>query len=408
MKKRSQPEIEKLAKESSLYPQESLMKVKKSKSQLIYGIPKEKGYMENRVPLTPESVALLVNNGVEVWLESGAGEKATYSDKDYSDAGAKIKYSDKEVFEADVVVKIEPPTIQEIGYFKPGAALLSALQFGQLNVEYINAINKKRIVGIGYEMLEDKAEGFPVIRAMSEIAGSLVMIIAAEYLSNVHDGKGILLGGITGVSPAKVVILGAGTVAEYAARTAMGLGAEIKIFDNHIYKLRRIKHALGHQINTAILDNLTLSEALRSADVVIGAIRAEKGKVRCFVSEEMVASMKSNSIIVDVSIDQGGCFETSHTTTHKNPTYKKFGVIHYCVPNLTSRVANTASNALSNIFTPILLQVNEVGGIEEMIFTHKWFMRGIYAYNGSLTNAHIANKFNLKNMDLNLLMAARI
>lgn len=408
MKKQYKPEIEKLAKEGSLYPQESLLRVKTGKNRVIFGIPKEIGYQETRVPITPEAVALLINNGQEVWVESGAGEKAKFMDKDYSDAGAKIKYSAKEVFESNLILKIEPPTQDEIEYVKPGSTVISAFQMGQQNVGYIHAINKKRIVGIGYEMLEDKAEGFPVIRAMSEIAGSLVMLIAAEYLSNAHDGKGILLGGITGVSPSRVVILGAGTVAEYAARTALGLGAEIRIFDNHIYKLRRLKHALGHQIHTAILDNLTLSKALQDADVVIGAVRAEKGKVRCFVSEEMVAAMKSNSIIVDVSIDQGGCFETSRLSSHENPTYIKHGVIHYCVPNLTSRVANTASHALSNIFTPILLQIGEVGGVEEMIFSHKWFMRGVYSYNGNLTNAHLARKFNLKHMDLNLLMAARM
>ncbi|MCG8323360.1 MAG: alanine dehydrogenase [Cytophagales bacterium] len=408
MKKQFKPEIEKLAQEGSLYPQEALLKVKKSRKSVVFGIPKETGYKEIRVPLTPEAVALLVNNGQEVWLEAGAGEKAKFTDKDYSDAGAKIKYAAQEVFAANVILKIEPPSLAEIENIKPGSTVISAYQMGQQHLNYIEAINKKRLICIGYEMLEDKAEGFPVIRAMSEIAGSLVMLIAAEYLSNAHDGKGILLGGITGVSPSKVVILGAGTVAEYAARTALGLGAEIKIFDNHIYKLRRVKHALGHQIHTAILDNLTLSEALKQADVVIGAVRAEKGKVRCFVSEEMVAAMKPNSIIIDVSIDQGGCFETSRITTHENPTYIKHGVIHYCVPNLTSRVANTASNALSNIFTPILLQIAEVGGVEEMIFTYKWFMRGVYAYNGNLTNAHIANRFNLKHMDLNLLMAARM
>jgi alanine dehydrogenase len=244
----------------------------------------------------------------------------------------------------------------------------------------------------------------PVVRAMSEIAGSTVLLIAAEYLSSVNNGKGIILGGVTGVPPTRVVILGAGTVAEYAARTALGLGAEIKIFDNQIYKLRRIKHALGQQVYTSTIDILTLGEAIRAADVVIGAMRPEKGIAKCIVSEEMVASMKPNSVIIDVGIDQGGCFETSELTNHKNPVYKKHDVIHYCVPNIASRVARTATTALSNIFTPILLQLAEEGGIDDMISINKWFMKSIYCYKGNLTNIMLARKFNIKYKDIELLI----
>ena len=241
----------------------------------------------------------------------------------------------------------------------------------------------------------------------ADFIGSTVMLIAAEYLSSVNDGKGVILGGITGVQPTKVVVIGAGTVAEYAARTALGLGADIQIFDNHIYKLRRIKHALSHQIYTSTIDTKTLSESLKSADVVIGALRPEKGSARVIVSEEMVMNMKPNSIIIDCSIDQGGCVETSVMTTHDKPTYRKHDVIHHCVPNIASRVAHTATTALSNIFTPTILRAGEEGGIEEMIFSHKWFMEGVYAYKGSLTSNTIARKFKMKSKDLNLLMAAR-
>lgn len=400
-------QVKELAKKGVLQPQESLLRVHERNKALFIGIPKEVAMQENRVSLTPEAVAVLVSNGHDVWVETDAGKTSKFPDREYSDAGAKIVYSAKEVYQADIILKVEPPTREEIEYMKTGRTLVSAIQLGNQNVEYVHALNRKKITAIGYELLEDKVGGMPVVRAMSEIAGSVVMLIAAEYLTNISNGRGIILGGVTGVPPTKVVILGAGTVAEYAARAAIGLGAEIKIFDNHIYKLRRIKHALGHQIYTSTIDTVTLTDALEDADVVIGAVRAEKGRSRVIVTEEMVANMKENSIIIDVSIDQGGCVETSELTTHKNPVFRKFGVIHYGVPNIASRVARTATTALSNIFTPILLQVSQTGGVEEMIFATKWFMQGVYTYKGSLTNAHVANKFNLKHKDLNLLMAAR-
>jgi alanine dehydrogenase len=247
----------------------------------------------------------------------------------------------------------------------------------------------------------------PVVRAMSEIAGSTVMLIASEYLSSVNEGKGLILGGITGVPPTQVVIIGAGTVAEYAARTALGLGANIKVFDNHLYKLRRIKQLLGQQIATSTIDNASLSQALAEADVVIGALRAEKGRNKIVITEEMVAKMIPGSVIIDVGIDQGGCIETARMTTHENPVYRTHEVIHYCVPNIASRVARTASYSLSNIFTPIVLHMNDLGGAEEMIFTYKWFLKGVYTYRGSLTNAFLAKKFGLNHKELQLLLAAR-
>lgn len=399
--------FESLAQESQLYPQEALIEIKRPKKSLSIGIPKELMMQEKRVPLTPNSVKLLVDNGHEVKIESGAGNPSKFTDKEYSDAGAKIAYTHKELFETEVVFKVEPPTFEEIDMMKPGRILFSALQLGNLNRTYFEKLNKKRIAAIGYELLEDKVGGMPVVRAMSEIAGSSVMLIAAEYLSNVHNGKGVILGGITGVSPTKVTILGAGTVGEFAARTALGLGVDIQIFDNHLYKLRRIKHLLGHQVSTSTFDPSTLENALKNSDVVIGAIRAEKGRIRFIVTEEMVSQMKPGSVIIDVSIDQGGCFETSEITTHQNPVFTKYGVIHYCVPNIASRVARTATTALSNIFTPILLELSESGGLDEMIFSQKWFMKGVYTYKGNLTNATVSHMIGLKYTDLNLLMAAR-
>lgn len=393
--------------QESIYPQESLMKEARGSTSLFIGIPKEVSLQENRVSLNPESVGLLVANGHQVVVETTAGIKAKFSDREYSEAGARISYNTQEVFKSNIVLKIEPPTPEEINYLVPGKTLISAFQIGNQTVDYLKALNEKRITGVAIEQIEDKVGGLPAVRAMSEIAGSTVIPIATEYLSSVNDGKGILLGGITGVPPTKVLILGAGTVAEFAARAALGLGAQIKVFDNHIYKLRRIKHALGQQIYTSTIDAATLIDSLKSADVVIGAIRAEKGKGSIVVSEEMVSSMKPDSIIIDVSIDQGGCFETSRLTTHSNPVYKKFGVIHYCVPNIASRVARTATNAFSHIFTPVLLQIAKAGSVEDMIFANRWFMKGVYTFKGNITNAEIGTKFKLKCKDLSLFIGTR-
>jgi len=399
--------FEALAK-ASLHPQEKLMEVKKAKHSFFIGLPREISLQENRISLTPDAVAILVNNGNEIWVEAKAGLGSKFSDKDFSDAGAKIVYAPQELYKADVILKIEPPTLEEIELMHPGQTLISALQIGQLKVESLQAMLKKKIIALAYEFIEDKVGGMPIIRAMSEIAGSSVLLIASEYLSTANNGKGVILGGITGVPPTKVVIIGAGTVAEYAARAALGLGAHVQVFDNHLYKLRRIKHLLGQQIYTSTIDTITLGDTLKTADVVIGALRAEKGRARHVITEEMVTQMKQDSLIIDLSIDQGGCVETSEITTLSKPVFRRHGVIHYCVPNVASRVAHTAANALSNIFTPTILRAAEEGGVESMIFSHKWFMKGVYTYKGGLTNEHVARKFGLKHKNIELLMAARI
>lgn len=400
--------VSELARQSVLYTQESPALIKKGKKSLFIGLPKEVSLQESRIALTPEAVSLLVRNGHEVTVETGAGDSAKFSDNEYSEAGARIVYSPEEVFEADLILKIEPLTEKEISYLKTDQTLISTLNITNLERKYFERLNEKKVTGIAFELIQDKVGGLPIIRAMSEIAGNTVMLVAAELLSSVHNGRGIILGGITGVPPTKVVILGAGTVGEYAARAAHALGAEIKVFDQHIYRLQRIKYTIGQQIYTSIIDSETLTAELSRADIVIGAMRAEDGIAPMVVTEEMVARMKKNSIIIDVSIDQGGCFETSEMTTHKQPTFQKYGVTHYCVPNIASRVAHTASIALSNVFTPFLLKTGTVGGIEEIIFAKQWFTKGVYCYKGSLTNLPIAQRFNLRYKDLGLLIAARM
>jgi len=408
MKIEINPGLGAMAKESAMQPKEQLLEVKTQTSGLFIGVPKETAMQENRLPITPDGVALLVNNGHAVTIEAGAGQGSKFDDRAYSEAGAHIAYSPNEVYEqSDLVLKINPPSMDEIGLMKPGCSLISALQVTQLTTDYFQALNAKKITGIAFEMIEDPVGSVPIVRAMSEIAGSTVLLIAAEYLNSNNAGRGIIMGGVTGVPPTKVVIIGAGTVGEYACRCAIGLGAEVKIFDNHLYKLRRIKQELGANIFTSTIDLANLSDAIKRADVVIGALRAEEGRTPCVVSEDMVACMKPDSIVLDVSIDQGGCFETSEMTSHSQPTFKKFGVTHYCVPNIASRVAHTATSALSNILTPIILRANELGGIEDMIFAKEWFMKGVYCYKGSLTNKHLARMLNMRYKDLNLFKMAR-
>jgi len=399
--------FETLAQETALYPQEKLAKIGKNRASFFIGIPKEIAYQENRVSLTPEAVSVLVANGHKIWIESGAGKESNFNDVEFSDAGAKIVYSANEVYQSDIILKIEPPTLEEIEYFKPGQTMISAIQLGNLKPDYVKGLMAKKVTSLAFEFIEDKAGGFPIIRAMSEIAGNAAVMVASEYLSSIHAGKGKLLGGITGVPPTKVLIIGAGTVAEYAARSALGLGSEIKVFDNHLYKLRRLKHIIGNEIYTSTIDTITLAECLKTTDVLIGALRAEKGRASIVVTEEMVANMKANSVVIDLSIDHGGCVETSKITTLERPIFRKHEVIHYCVPNIASRVPYTASTALSNIFTPTILRAGEEGGINDMIFNHKWFLKGVYTYQGSLTNDYIAKKFGMQSKNMELLSAAR-
>ncbi len=397
-------DIKELAKKAGLQPQEALLEERKHDHNLRIAVPREITYQENRIPLTPTAVHLLVNNGHEVIIEAGAGAKANFSDKDYSDAGAKISYSAEELFKCEIVLKISPPTLEEINWMQQGQILISALQPTDLKAHYIHELMNRGVTAIAYEYLKDEWGSLPVIRSMSEIAGSTSVLIGAEYLSNVFGGKGELLGGITGVPPTEVIIIGSGTVGEYATRAALGLGAEVKVFDNSLYRLRRLQNNIGNRIYTSLLNPKILGKALMSADIAIGALRAEDGLTPTVVSENMVKNMKRNSVIVDVSIDQGGCFDTSEVTTHENPVFTKHDVIHYCVPNISSRVARTASYALSNIFSTLLLKIGNNGGLRKYIWEKNGVRDGIYIYKGRLTNRHIANRFDIPFKDIELLI----
>jgi alanine dehydrogenase len=395
-----------IAKQAMMQPQESMLEVKNKKNKLYIGIPKEISFQENRIPLTPLSVALLINNGHEVMLESNAGQAAKFSDKDYSEQGAQIVYDTKKVYEADIIIKIAPPTMGEIELMKPGQTLISALQLSTFKVECLHALINKKVTALSFEHLRDEGGSLSVVRAMSEIVGATSILIAAEYLSNIFDGKGLMLGGITGVPPTEIVILGAGTVGEYAARTAISLGAEVKVFDPSIYKLRRLQNNIGTRVFTSVVQPIVLEKAITTCDVAIGAMRAEDGRSPCIVTEATVSRMKPNSVIIDVSIDQGGCFETSEVTNHTHPVFRKHDVIHYCVPNIASRVARTATYALTNIFTPILLDIGELGSLKNMIWQKSGMRDAVYIYKGHLTNKHMGDRFSIPSKDLDLLIVS--
>ena len=399
-------ELSDIAKQALMQPQEAMLESKRKKNHLNISIPKETSFQENRIPLTPLSVALLVNNGHQVLVESGAGSAANFTDREYSEQGAKIVYDKKEVFQSDIIIKIAPPTSDEIAMMKTGQVLLSALQMSSLKADFLHALMKKKITALSFEYLRDEGNVLSVVRAMSEIVGATSVLIAAEYLSNVFEGKGLMLGGITGVPPTEIVIIGAGTVGEYAARTSIALGAEVKVFDSSVFKLRRLQNNIGSRLFTSVIQPNVLQKALWSCDVAIGATRAKHGFSPCIVSEATVSRMKPHSVIIDVSIDQGGCFETSNVTNHTKPTFRKYDVIHYCVPNIASRVARTATYALTNIFTPILLDIGEKGGIMNVIWENPGVRNAIYLYQGQLTNTDLADRFNIPHKDLDLLIVS--
>jgi len=385
-----------------LLPQEECLEILKQKGELVIGIPKETHYQEKRVCLTPDAVGSLTAHGHKFIIETGAGEGANYSDIEYSEAGAKISYDVKEAFGCQIVLKVEPPSIDEIKLINPQSVLFSALQLKTQSKDYFEALASKRITAIAFDFIRDEQGVYSIVKSLSEIAGTASILIASEIMSNHNEGNGLLLGNISGVPPSEVVILGAGTVGEFAARSAIGLGANVKIFDNSITKLRCLQQNLGRSIYTSTIQPKTLQKALMRCDIAIGALRG-KSRSPVIVSEEMVEQMKEGAVIVDVSIDRGGCFDTSEITNHKNPTFVKHGVIHYCVPNIPSKYSRTASLSISNIFSPYLLSIAEEGGFENAASFDKSLQKGMYFYHGILTNRTVADWFNLPFRDINLL-----
>ena len=387
--------------------QEEVLDIPHRSKPLLIGIPKEIAFQENRIGLIPDAVGVLVANGHEVMVESGAGEGSRYSDHDYAEAGARIIFEKEEVYKCPILVKTAPPVEADLPFLQMHQIIISPLHLSALKKELVEKLMAKKITALAIENIKDENQNYPILRSMGEIAGSAVMLIAGQYLSNFNQGKGVLLGGISGVPPTKVVIIGADIIGEFATRNALALGASVKVFDNNVSRLQRLQNNLGQRVWTSVLEPKILAKQLKTCEVAVGALRNEIGRAPIVVTEEMVAAMRPGSIIIDVAIDRGGCFETSELTNHEHPVITKHNVIHYGVPNIPSGFARTASQAISNVLMPLLIQVGDMGGLEEIIWQQAHLREGIYLYKGALTDFYISEKFQLKFTDLNLLIASR-
>ncbi|MEM9001095.1 MAG: alanine dehydrogenase [Bacteroidota bacterium] len=386
-----------------LLPQEETLEILKQKGELFIGLPKENQYQEKRICLTPDAVNAITAHGHRVMVESGAGEGANYADADYTEAGAEITRDTKKVFSCPLILKVEPPTLEEIALLNPQTIIISALQIKTQAKQYFEELAKKRLTAIAFEYIRDDDGKYPAVRSLSEIAGISAVLIAAELMATINKGNGLMFGNISGVPPVEVVIIGAGTVGEFAARSALGLGANIKVFDNSITKLRNIQTNLNRTVYTSTIQPKNLLKALKRCDVAIGAVRG-KDRSPVLVSSAMVENMKKGAVVIDVSIDMGGCFETSEITSHDKPTIERFGVLHYGVPNIPSRYPRTASISISNIFTPYLLKIGEDGGLEHSLRFDKGLRNGLYMYHGILTNKTVGDWFGLTYSDINFLI----
>ena len=386
-----------------LLPQEETLEVLKQKGELFIGLPKENQYQEKRICLTPDAVNAITAHGHRVLIEAGAGEGANYSDLDYTNAGGEITKDTKKVFCCPLLLKVEPPTLAEIEMMNPQSIVISALQIKTQSKKYFEQLAKKRITAIAFEYIRDEDGKYPAVRSLSEIAGISSVLIAAELMASAHKGNGLMFGNISGVPPVEVVIIGAGTVGEFAARSALGLGANIKVFDNSLTKLRNIQTNLNRTVYTSTIQPKNLLKALKRCDVAIGATRG-KDRSPVVVTTSMVENMKKGAVVIDVSIDMGGCFETSEVTNHQSPTVEKFGVIHYGVPNIPARYPRTSSISISNIFTPYLLKIGDDGGLEHSLRFDKGLRNGLYMYHGILTNKSVGDWFSLAYNDINFLI----
>jgi alanine dehydrogenase len=339
-------------------------------------------------------------------IEHDAGEGSHFKDKDYSEAGARIVHDKATVYQCPILVKSAPVTEDDLSLLQFNQLIISPIHLSVMKSSILTKMMEKKITAISFENLKDDSGSYPFVRSMSEIAGSAVMLIAGQYLSSANQGKGVLLGGISGIAPTKVIILGAGIVGEYATRAALAMGASVKIFDNNIYRLKRLQNNIGQRLWTSVMEPRLLAKQLKTCEVAVGALSSASGRTPMVVSDEMVSNMRPGAVIIDVSVDRGGCFETSEITSHEKPVFTKYGVIHYCVPNIPSGFARTASQAISNVLMPLLLQAGEEGGFEKLVWRRAHLRNGLYLFNGALTNYHLSQRFQLKYTDLNLLMTS--
>ena len=393
-------------KSSSFFVRELLLKTEKQKVSTVIGIPKENQETEKRLALTPETVAQLVSLGYRVLMEKGAGLAINYSDSYYAESGAEIMDSAEEVFQANLILKITPPTLSEVEMMRPRATVYSFLYLHQLSTLLLERMSGKRINALAYELLYDNSGVSPFVTSISEIEGASSITLAAELLSNAHGGKGILLGGVPGISPTEVVIIGAGVAGTMAARAALALGASVKVFDDDILKLRNIRHELGSPVFTSTLQPNVLRNVFRSADVVIGAMQYINKTHFYRISADLIGEMKKGSLIIDLRMAQGGCFETTmEACLPDHPAvFEKQGVLHFCEMSLSSRVARSASIALSNIFISLFTTMGDCGGVAPFARFDRGFASGFYMYAGKMVNSYVANHLNLPVSDIGLFL----
>lgn len=389
---------------SMLFPEECLIREISGKPRLSIGIPRENPNSETRLALTPEGVEIITEEGHSVYVQRGAGDPMSYSDIQYSEAGAYLVNDAVDVFGADIVFKIAPPTPQELNLMNDRATIFSMLQLSNLSRESIEVIMRKKMNAFAYELIKDEQRAFPIVNSIAEIEGNTAIAVISDLMSSERGGKGILLGGVAGISPPEIVILGASITGSVAARAALGLGAMVKVFDHDINKLRKIQHYLGRQVFTSVIHPNVLFKALASADAVIGNLRYINGSDRFMVSDDLVKTMKKGAVIVDLSVDQGGCFETSECRTLANPIFEKFGIIHYCVPNISARVGRTTSMALSNILTPIIMKIGESGSVKQSVTESLGFRHGAFVYNGIMVNHLIGDFYNIPSHEIGLFL----
>ena len=408
------PAIQGLSAEAALLPLEQRKAVGERQQRLRVGVPSEAPNGERRVALAPYAAALLIANGHEVRIEAGAGEAAQFADVEYAEAGCEVAESAGEVYpESDLVAKVFPPRPDELAMLRERQVLISALHLGGLQPDTLKGLMDLRVTGIGFEFIADADGTLPIVRMMHEISGSVAVQTAARLLESDaapggQGGRGVMLGGISGVPPATVVILGAGVIGEWAARTALGFGAHTIVLDTDLPALRAIEHVLDRRVTTAMANPTYVESAVKNADVVIGAAMSSGQRSPVVVTEEMVAGMRQGSVVVDLVIDQGGCIGTSRPTTPDEPTFVAHGVVHHCLPNLPSCVARTSTYALSNALVPFLLEIGEAGSINDALWSNVSLRTGTYVYRRHLTKKSLATMFGMPHRDIELLIASGI
>jgi alanine dehydrogenase len=363
-------------------------------------IPRETRTREHRVALTPSGVKALVQGGHRLWVETGAGASAGHPDADYQSAGAVIAFNRMEALaRPELLLGVHPPEPHEYELLRSDQVVFAFWGLPTARPEDLSALIARKVTAVGLEAIEDEEGRAPVLTSMSEIAGSLALIVGAELLLNELGGKGILIGGAPGVPPAQLVILGAGVLGRSAARAAVGAGAHVTLLDRDVERLRAAVLEVGRPVTTLLATRPNIEKALAFADLVLGAVAVHGHRAPLLVTREMLRLMKPRSVVMDLSIDMGGCFETSRPTAFPTPVYETEGILHFCVPNLPSVAARSATQALTNAVLPYLLEV-ATNGFEQALLAVPELRRGTYLYRGGCARESLARTFGLTHVPL--------